>query len=57
MDFPKTAIIAMIKRNGNFLTPKGATVLEPLDTLIVLSENEEGIDLVHESLNLNNNKT
>ncbi|ELR72044.1 hypothetical protein C900_01909 [Fulvivirga imtechensis AK7] len=47
----------MIKRNGNFLTPKGATVLEPLDTLIVLSENEEGIDLVHESLNLNNNKT
>lgn len=57
LDFPKTAIIAMIKRNGNFLTPKGATVLEPNDTLIVLSENEEGIDLVHESLNLNNHKT
>lgn len=53
LDFPKAAIIAMIKRDGTFLTPKGSTVLEPNDVLIVLSENEQGIDLVHESLSVN----
>ena len=53
LDFPKTAIIAMIKRNGSFLTPKGSTILEPHDTLIILSENKEVIEQIHESLNVN----
>lgn len=50
VDFPKTAIIAMIKRKGEFLTPKGLTILEPEDTLIVLAENEKSLQLVKECL-------
>jgi cell volume regulation protein A len=52
LGFPKTAIIAMIKRNGTFITPNGSTVLEPRDTLLVLAENEEGVDAVYESLHI-----
>ncbi|WP_224996623.1 potassium/proton antiporter [Cesiribacter sp. SM1] len=52
LGFPKTAIIAMIKRNGVFITPNGSTVLEPRDTLLVLAENEEGVDAVYESLHI-----
>ncbi|KKK54819.1 hypothetical protein LCGC14_3080850, partial [marine sediment metagenome] len=38
LGFPKNAIIAMIKRNGNYVVPNGATKIEPRDTLIVLSD-------------------
>lgn len=41
IDFPKTAIIAMIKRDKKFLTPNGATVLQAKDRLMILSENAE----------------
>ncbi|MBS0000138.1 MAG: potassium/proton antiporter [Cyclobacteriaceae bacterium] len=51
LDFPKNAIIAMIKRNEKYLTPGGSTVIEPNDTLIVLSDNQEGINDVYECLN------
>ncbi|WP_028376103.1 potassium/proton antiporter [Leeuwenhoekiella sp. MAR_2009_132] len=51
LGFPKTAIIAMIKRNDKFLTPKGSTVINKHDTLVVLSENEEGIEEVEVCLN------
>ncbi|MBA3283759.1 MAG: potassium/proton antiporter, partial [Nitrosopumilus sp.] len=50
LHFPKSAIIAMIKRGDNFLTPGGATVIEPNDILIVLSESKTGIGMVYELL-------
>jgi cell volume regulation protein A len=50
LDFPKTAIIAMIKRDEKYLTPNGATELEGGDVLIVLSDKEEGIQQVEECL-------
>lgn len=50
LGFPKTAIIAMIKREGKYITPNGSTVLEPRDTLLVLAENEESMDAVYDSL-------
>jgi cell volume regulation protein A len=50
LGFPKNAIIAMIKRNDQFLTPKGSTIIEAHDTLVVLSDNEEGIEKVDECL-------
>ena len=50
--FPKTAIIAMIKRDGKYITPNGSTVLQPLDTLIVLAENEASLDEVYENLEI-----
>ena len=38
LNFPKNAIIAMIERNHNYLTPNGSTTLEEEDKLIVLSD-------------------
>jgi potassium/hydrogen antiporter len=52
LNFPKTAIIALIKRNKKYLTPGGSTVIEPNDTLIVLSDNQEGLSDVYECLNI-----
>ena len=52
LNFPRTAIIAMIKRGDKFLTPGGSTVLEAGDSLIILSDTNEGIDGVYESLRL-----
>lgn len=50
LEFPKTAIIAMIKRNKNFITPNGLTEITPNDTLIILAENKESMDKVYDSV-------
>ncbi len=50
LDFPKKAIIAMIKRGDKFITPNGATTIEPEDTLIVLSEDENTLEAINKSL-------
>ncbi len=47
LDFPKNAIIALIKRNGNFIIPKGSTIIEENDVLMVLSEDEKSLELVN----------
>lgn len=52
LDFPKRAIIAMLKRNNQFITPKGATNLEENDVLIVLCENEQALKDVFEGLHM-----
>ncbi|AHM62712.1 sodium/hydrogen exchanger [Flammeovirgaceae bacterium 311] len=52
LGFPKTAIIAMIKRDGKYITPNGSTELQALDLLMVLAEDEEGMDAVYESLQI-----
>ncbi|MCL4109183.1 UNVERIFIED_CONTAM: hypothetical protein GTU68_028364 [Idotea baltica] len=48
--FPKSAIIAMIRRNNQYITPNGSTVIEANDTLIVLSDSSEGMDQVYDAL-------
>jgi potassium/hydrogen antiporter len=53
LNFPKTAIIAMIKRGEKYITPNGSTIIEPNDVLIVLSDTQRGIDLVYECLEHN----
>lgn len=50
LKFPKNAIIAMIKRDDQYLIPNGSTVMEVHDTLIVLSDNEGGLNQVNECL-------
>ncbi|WP_029035550.1 potassium/proton antiporter [Salinimicrobium terrae] len=55
LHFPKNAIIAMISRNGQFLTPNGATMIEEDDTLIVLMENQRNVEAVYNSLHLEYN--
>ncbi len=52
LHFPRTAIIAMISRNGKFLTPNGATEIQEEDTLIVLMENRKNVEAVYNSLHL-----
>ncbi|GAB2769531.1 potassium/proton antiporter [Rhabdobacter roseus] len=52
LGFPKTAIIAMIKRGEKYITPSGATELEARDILIVLSDTQAGISKVYGSLQI-----
>ncbi len=52
LQFPQNSIIAMINRNQKFLTPNGSTVIEPHDILVVLSDNQDGIDKVYECLDI-----
>lgn len=50
LSFPKTAIIAMILRDNKYITPNGSTVIENNDLLVILSDNEEGMEKVHDCL-------
>lgn len=48
--FPRAALIALIKRNGTFITPNGSTVIEPNDILVIIAENAESLRKVNECL-------
>ncbi len=50
LGFPKTASIVMVKRDGKYRIPNGLTVLESLDTLVVLAENPSSMDAVYRCL-------
>ncbi len=50
LHFPQNAIIAIIKRNGKFITPGGSTILEAKDGLLVLADNAEGLHKVRDCL-------
>ncbi len=52
LNFPKKAIIAMIERDGNYITPNGLTVIEANDKLVVLTDKPEILDKVYASLSL-----
>lgn len=41
LKFPKNALITMIIRNNEYITPTGFTVIEPNDTLVVISDTQE----------------
>lgn len=50
LGFPHNAIIAMIKRNEEYLTPNGATIINANDRLVVLTDNQEVLNEVYECL-------
>lgn len=50
LNFPKSAVIPMIKRKGQFLTPNGSTIIEGSDILVILSNNKESLNLVGKAL-------
>lgn len=52
LGFPKTAIIAMLKRKGQFITPNGTTEIQKDDQLLVLAEDEISLNNVYNNLNL-----
>ena len=47
---PQTSLIVLIDRGGQFVTPNGATVLQPGDKLMVMVENDEELQRVRERL-------
>src|SRR5690554_2109786 len=57
LNFPKNTIIAMIKRNNSYITPNGSTIIMANDTLVVLSDNKEGLENVDEWLSMVSSKT
>ena len=49
---PDNTLVVMIKRDNNFLIPKGKTRLYEHDKLLVISENEEELKLVYDRLGI-----
>lgn len=52
LGFPKNAIIAMIIRDNNYMTPNGSTVIKAEDTLIVLADKPNVFDDVYKTLEI-----
>ena len=50
LDFPKSAFIVMIKRNGEYIRPGGSTELESKDVLMVLADSPEDFTQVEDCL-------
>lgn len=51
LDIPDSCVIVMIQRDEKYITPSGSTVLEEGDKLIILSDNEAGVERVQQCLN------
>lgn len=56
LNFPKSAFIVMIKRNGEYIRPGGSTELEVKDVLMVLADNQDDFTKVSDCLYKSNNK-
>jgi potassium/hydrogen antiporter len=52
LEFPKTAMIILLSRNGKYIQPSGSTVLEENDKLLVLANNKEVVEEVKEDLGI-----
>ncbi|MDG4946454.1 potassium/proton antiporter [Weeksellaceae bacterium KMM 9713] len=50
LNFPSTAFIVMIQRNGKYIRPGGSTKLEQDDTLMILADTEKDFEEVGKSL-------
>lgn len=49
LNFPKSAFIVIIKRNGEYIRPGGSsTVIHTNDILMVLADSEEDFEKVNE---------
>ena len=50
LNFPKSAFIIMIKRNGQYIRPGGSTIIESNDILTVLADKKEDFEKVNASI-------
>ncbi|MBS1552647.1 MAG: potassium/proton antiporter [Bacteroidetes bacterium] len=57
LNFPKSAFIIMIKRNGEYIRPGGSTQIKENDILMVLADSEEDFIKVNDCLYKPNNIT
>lgn len=53
LHFPPKAIIAMLKRGDQYISPNGETVIKAGDRLVVLAETEHEMENVYECLGVN----
>ncbi len=53
LSFPKSALIALIKRDEKYLTPNGNTILQAEDLLFVIANNEESLLRVFDCFKMN----
>lgn len=56
LNFPKSAFIVMIKRNGEYIRPGGSTALKVKDVLMVIADSHEDFKKVNDCLYKQNNK-
>ncbi|MBP8114534.1 MAG: potassium/proton antiporter [Chitinophagaceae bacterium] len=56
LNFPKSAFIVMIKRNGEYIRPGGSTKLEVKDVLMVLADSQVDFDKMNAWLHNSNKK-
>ncbi|NDK56450.1 potassium/proton antiporter [Pontibacter fetidus] len=52
LQFPKTALIVLINREGKYITPNGATILQENDKLLVMIDNDNELDKVNLALGI-----
>jgi len=50
LNFPKSAFIIMIRRNGDYIRPAGSTELQVKDILMVLADSSSDFERVRESI-------
>jgi cell volume regulation protein A len=50
LGFPRSALITVIKRREEYITPNGSTLLEAKDKLVILAETAESLSLVYTCL-------
>ncbi len=52
LSFPKSALIVLINRYGQYITPHGSTALEAGDRLMVMADNQQTLDEVNLKLGI-----
>lgn len=57
LNFPKSAFIIMIKRNGEYIRPGGSSIIHAKDVLMILADNQDDFTKVSECLYKPNNPT
>ncbi|HLN52963.1 MAG TPA: potassium/proton antiporter [Lentimicrobium sp.] len=51
--FPRNALIVMIERNKQYITPNGSTIIRPGDNLLVLTNSIRDLQLINACLQIN----
>ena len=50
LQLPKTSLIVMIERDDKYFTPNGSTIIELGDSLIILADTEENVEITYNAL-------
>lgn len=50
LNLPNTSLIVLVDRGGKFVTPRGSTILQPLDKLMVMVDDQDELQRVRQIL-------